>query len=166
MMSVTALPKRSFQLKALLFFTLLTLGVGFLGGLIGGASGFEELHKPPLTPPAAVFPVVWTILYFMMGAAAYLVWNANDIDGGRVLRLYLLQLLFNALWPLFFFRLQWRMFAFFWLLILIALVSLVLTGFKYIRKLAYRLMLPYFFWLFFAAYLNLGFYLLNRQGNT
>ena len=69
-MSVTALPKRSFQLKALLFFTLLTLGVGFLGGLIGGASGFEELNKPPLTPPAAVFPVVWTILYIMMGAAA------------------------------------------------------------------------------------------------
>ena len=69
---------------------------------------------------------------------------------------------FNALWPIIFFRLKWRLFAFFWLVTLIALVSLVMAGFRYIRKTAYWLILPYFIWLIYAAYLNLGFYLLNR----
>jgi len=161
--NAVTLPKRTFHYKALIFFLALTLGAGFLGGLMGGISGFNNLVKPVLTPPAAVFPVVWTVLYILMGTAAYLVWNSNDIDGGRVLRLYLLQLLFNMLWPLFFFRLNWRLFSFFWLLILLALVSLVITGFKYIKKSAYLLMLPYFIWLVFAAYLNFGFYLLNKK---
>lgn len=161
-MNVTALPRRTFHFKALAFFVLLTIGMGFLGGLLGGSSGFEKLKMPLFTPSSATFTIVWAVLYTMMGIAAYLVWNANDIDSGRVLRLYLLQLLFNSLWPIFFFRLQWRLFGFFWLLVLIALVSLVLIGFKYIRKLAYWLMIPYIIWLIFAAYLNLGFYLLNR----
>lgn len=160
-MNATALPRRTLHYKALIFFLAITLGAGFLGGLLGG-TGFDNLTKPAFTPPAAVFPVVWTILYIMMGTAAYLVWNVNDIDGGRVLRLYFLQLFFNMLWPIFFFRFNWRLFSFFWLLILIALVSLVLTGFKYIRKSAYLLMLPYFVWLIYAAYLNFGFYLLNK----
>ncbi|MDD2418280.1 MAG: tryptophan-rich sensory protein [Oscillospiraceae bacterium] len=161
-MNSTVLPRRYFQFKALLFFTLLTLGVGLFGGLVGGASRFDELEKPPLTCSTSIFPFVWTILYIFMGVSAYLVWNANDIDGGRVLRLYFVQMLFNFLWPLIFFRLQWRLVAFFWLIILIALVSLILTGFKYIRKIAYWLTIPYFFWLIYLAYLNLGFYLLNR----
>ncbi|MDD2361981.1 MAG: tryptophan-rich sensory protein [Oscillospiraceae bacterium] len=162
-MNATVLPRRAFQFKALIFFTLFTLGVGLLGGLIGGTSQFTELEKPPLTCSATAFPFIWTFLYIIIGVAAYLVWNANDIDGGRVLRLYFVQLLLNFLWPLIFLRFQWRLFAFFWMLILIAIVSLVLTGFKYIRKFAYWLTIPYFFWLLYLAYLNLGFYLLNRQ---
>jgi tryptophan-rich sensory protein len=97
-----------------------------------------------------------------MGIAAFIIYNANDIDSGKLLRIYLLQLFFNALWPIIFFRLKWQLFAFFWLVTLIALVSLVMAGFRYIRKTAYWLILPYFIWLIYAAYLNLGFYLLNR----
>lgn len=161
-MSTATTRKRAFDIKAFLFFEGLTLVFGMLGGFLGGTSGFEGLTKPPLTPPAWVFPVVWTVLYLLMGLAAYLVWNSDDVDRAPPLRMYLLQLLVNSLWTFFFFRLQWRFFAFFWLLLLIALVTLTMTGFKYIRKAAYRLMLPYFFWLLFAAYLNLGFYLLNK----
>ena len=64
--------------------------------------------------------------------------------------MYLLQLLVNVLWPVFFFRLEWRLFSFFWLLLLIALVTLTMTGFKYIRPAAYYLMLPYLLWCLFC----------------
>ncbi|HIZ19493.1 MAG TPA: tryptophan-rich sensory protein [Firmicutes bacterium] len=155
--------RHPFVLRAFLFFEGLTLAAGAVGGLLGGIRGFDSLVKPPLTPPAVVFPIVWTILYLAMGFAAYLVWNENDIDGARVLRMYLLQLAVNILWPFFFFRLGWRLFAFFWLLLLIALVTLTLSGFRYISKPAFYLMLPYLLWTLYAAYLNLGFYLLNVQ---
>lgn len=96
-----------------------------------------------------------------MGIAAYLVWSSGDLDRGASLRMYILQLLVNVLWPLFFFRLQWRLFAFFWLLLLLAALSLTMAGFRYIRKSAYWLLVPYFLWVLFAGYLNLGIYLLN-----
>ena len=157
-MSTVVISRRQrFDWKAALFFIGFTLLLGALGGLLGGASGFksfEALQKPPLTPPAAVFPIVWSALYLLMGIAAYLVWSSGDLDRGASLRMYFLQLLVNILWPLFFFRLQWRLFAFFWLLLLLA-------GFRYIRKSSYWLLVPYFLWVLFAGYLNLGIYLLN-----
>ena len=162
MSTVVVSRRQKFNWKAFLFFVGLTLVVGALSGLLGGAmEGFQGLAKPPLTPPPIVFPIVWGVLYLLIGIAAYLVWNSGDLDRGASLRLYLLQLLVNALWPLLFFRLQWRLAAFFWILLLIALVSLTLTGFTYIRKAAGRLLVPYLLWILFAAYLNLGFYLMN-----
>ena len=65
------------------------------------------------------------------------------------------------MWPLFYFRLGWRYFAFFWLVLLIALVILTATAFRYIRKPAFYLFIPYILWLFYAAYLNLGYAVLN-----
>ena len=132
-----------------------------MGVLLFGTSGFDSLNRPPLTPPTFLFPIIWSILYLLMGLGAYLVWTADDIDSVKVLRLYLLQLLVNVFRSLFFFRLHWRLFAFFWTVFLIALVTLVMAGFKYIHRIAYYLMLPYLFWLLFTAYLNLGFYLVN-----
>lgn len=161
MSAVVASRRHKFQLKAYLLFLAVTLGIGYLGGLAGGISGFQNLQKPPLTPPAGAFPIVWSILYILMATAAYLVWNSGDLDRGASLRLYIVQLLVNALWPFFFFRLQWRLFAFFWLLLLIALITLTMAGFGYIRKSTYWLLAPYLAWTLFAAYLNLGFYILN-----
>ena len=161
----TGSSSRKFDLKAFAFFVLLTLAAGFLGGALGGmlngGMSFDELVKPPLTPPAWVFPVVWSILYVLMGITAYLVYHSDDLDRSAPLRMYLLQLIVNILWPLFFFRLEWRLFAFFWLLLLIALVTLTMVGFKHISLAAYYLMIPYLLWILFAAYLNLAFYLLN-----
>lgn len=160
-MKAVSVEKQTSDLRALLFFEAVTLVSGAIGGLLGGLAGFDSVNHPPLTPPTFLFPIIWSILYLLMGFGAYLVWAADNIDGIRVLRLYLLQLLVNIFRSLFFIRLQWRLFSFFWTVFLIALVTLVMAGFKYIRKAAYFFMLPYLFWLLFIAYLNLGFYLVN-----
>lgn len=162
MSTVVVSRRQKFNWKALPLFCGIDVGCRSLKRAArrrnGGLSGISEAasHPPPI-----VFPIVWGVLYLLMGIAAYLVWNSGDLDRGASLRLYLLQLLVNALWPLLFFRLQWRLAAFFWILLLIALVSLTLTGFTYIRKAAGRLLVPYLLWILFAAYLNLGFYLMN-----
>lgn len=159
-MKAAGIAKQSADYKSLLFFEGITLISGLLGGLLGGMK-FDTLSLPPLTPPVYLFPIIWCILYLLMGFAAYFIYIADDIDSIRVLRLYLLQLLVNVLRPLFFFRFQWRLFAFFWTLFLIALVTLVMAGFKYIRKISFYCMIPYLGWLLFTAYLNLGFYIVN-----
>lgn len=161
MSTVVASRRQKFDLKAFLLSVGGTLAVGFLGGLAGGTAGFEQLIKPPLTPPAVVFPIVWTALYALMGLTAYLIWSSGDLDRAACLRVYTAQLFVSALWPLIFFRLGLRLVAFFWLLLLVALLTLTLSGFRYIRKSAYWLLLPTLLWVLFAGYLNLGFYLLN-----
>ena len=153
--------RQKIQWKPLLFFFLYTFILAGIGTLLGMPTT-EGLVQPPLAPPDWLFPIVWTILYALMSYAAYLVFISGDIDRGPALRLYLLQVLINVLWPLFFFRLEWRLFAFFWLLFLLVLVILTAWRFKPISQPAYLLMLPYIAWLLFAAYLNLSIYLLNR----
>ena len=153
--------RRKIELKPLLFFLVYTLGLAALGAWLGTADT-SALVKPPLTPPDWLFPVVWTILYTLMAVAAYLVFESGDIDRGKALRLYLFQVLVNVLWPLFFFRLEWRLFAFLWLLFLLSLVLLTAWRFKPISRTAFTLLLPYVAWLVFAGYLNFAFYLLNR----
>lgn len=151
----------SFRLGALLFWVGITLFLGFFGGLIGSAESYEMLTKPPLSPPGILFPIVWTVLYTLMGVSAYLVWNSGDLDRTAALRLYLIQLIVNVLWPLLFFRFEWRLFSFFWIIALILLVILMIGAFCAICKFAAYLNIPYLLWLLFAAYLNLGVYLLN-----
>ncbi len=153
--------REAFSLPVFLGFVLGTLALGGVGALLGDTSNYPALVRPPLSPPAIVFPIVWTILYLMMGIAAYLVWQANATERSSALRLYLAQLLASVLWPLFFFRLEWRLFAFFWLLLLAALVSLTMVGFRYLSKPAFNLLIPYALWLTFAGYLNLATYFLN-----
>lgn len=154
--------RRAIDWKALLFFVIYTYVIGAgLGTLLGGTLNFDDLQKPSFTPPAWVFPVAWAILYGLMAVAAYLVYVSGDIDRGSPLRLYLLQVIVNSLWPLFFFRLEWRLLAFFWLLLLLGLVIFTAIGFRPISKVAFWLMIPYILWLLFAAYLNFSFYVLN-----
>ncbi len=153
--------RQKIQWKPLIFFLLYTFILAGIGTWLGMPST-DGLTAPPLAPPDWLFPIVWTILYALMAIAAYLVFVSEDIDRGQPLRFYLLQVLVNVLWPLVFFRLEWRLFAFFWLLFLLALVLLTAVGFKPISRTAWQLMLPYIAWLVFAGYLNLGYYLLNR----
>ena len=148
--------------KALLFFLVYTYALAGIGALLSGNFDISTLNAPPLAPPAWIFPLVWSILYTLMAIAAYLVFVSNDLDRGPALRLYLLQVAINALWSFFFFRLEWRLFAFFWLLLLIAVVVLTMVAFRKINRTAFRLHIPYLLWLLFAAYLNIGYYLLNR----
>lgn len=153
---------KPFSWRAFLFFVGGTLLGGFIGGLLGGSTEqYEALKAPPLAPPGWLFAPVWLLLYTAMGIAAYLVWQTGDEDRGQALRLYGWQLAVNVLWPFFYFRLEWRLFAFFWILLLIALVALTVRSFYEHSRLAALLLIPYLLWLLFAAYLNLGYYVLN-----
>ncbi len=147
--------------KNLITAIAIPLAAGSLSALLAkdGISSFSTITKPPLTPPAAVFPIIWTILYILMGIASYLVIMKNPDE--KVLSLYGLQLLFNFFWSIWFFRFGWYLFAFFWLIALWLLILATTLAFFRISRPAGYLMLPYLIWVTIAGYLNLGVYLLN-----
>lgn len=140
--------------------------VGGLAALLsgGGMDVFAMVQKPPLSPPAWLFPVAWTILYTLMGISSYLILTADVSKEQKddAIRVYGWQLLVNFLWPTFFFNYQWYLFAFFWLVLLWLLVFLMIFKFKDISRLAAILNIPYLLWLTFAGYLNFSIWLLNR----
>ena len=124
---------------------------------------FDDIYKPLLTPPAWVFPVVWTILYILMGIASYWV-SISDVSGDRkkrALRAYALQLAANFLWSIVFFRFELWTAAFIWLIMLGILAIICTVRFYDIDERAGKIMVPYLIWLFAAAYLNLGVCILN-----
>lgn len=151
--------------KELLIAVAIPLAVGGLAALLtgGGMDVFEAVDKPPLSPPGWLFPVVWTILYALMGVASYLVWQTVGSPRlrQRALRLYGLQLVANFVWPLLFFNLQWYLFSFLWLVLLWMLILLTLLSFRRLSPPAGWLLVPYLLWVTFAGYLNLGIYILN-----
>lgn len=153
------------KIKSLLISIAVPLIVGALSGLISslGMDDFALLVKPPLSPPPWLFPVVWTVLYILMGIASYLVANsgADDNKIKKALSVYAVQLVFNFFWSVIFFNLDLYLFAFLWLLALLVLVIYTTVLFYDISKSAAYLMIPYIIWIAFAGYLNLGIYLLN-----
>lgn len=151
--------------KRLLLCLAIPLAVGGLGALLaGGMSDYGAMVKPPLSPPGWVFPVVWSILYLLMGYASYRVVEsgAPKEDIRKALTLYGLQLAANFLWPLLFFGAGWFLLSFFWLIALWVLIFLTLRTFSRIDETAGNLLIPYILWVTFAAYLNFGIYLFNR----
>ena len=154
------------NVRQLITSIVLPLAVGAIAGLLtrNAMMEFAVLNKPPLSPPAWLFPVVWTILYILMGISAYLVKtsDATPEEKSSALTLYYYQLIVNFLWPVFFFHFQWYMFSFLWLLLLWVLVIRMIRQFDSISKIAAYLNLPYLLWLTFAAYLNFGIWWLNR----
>lgn len=149
--------------KALIVSLLIPLAVGGAAALLtrSGMADYSSAIKPPLSPPAWLFPVAWTILYLLMGYSSYLIWAANDPKSRSALLLYAVQLFVNFLWPILFFGLKLRLTAFFWLVLLWVLVYLTIRQFSGISERAGDLLLPYILWLTFAGYLNLGAFLLN-----
>ena len=137
---------------------------------VGGATalinrnGFDEyaqLKLPPLSPPSWIFPVVWSILYVLMGISTYLVSNKGTDFPKRPLTIYVVQLAMNFLWPVLFCTFKAYLLSFIWLVVLTALVIVMAVIFCRINKKAGLLQLPYILWSVFALYLNLGVYLLN-----
>ena len=114
------------------------------------------LYKPPFAPPGWLFPVVWTILFVLMGVAAYLVYISDSPDKNETLKLYLVQLLVNFGWSIIFFNWNAYFLAFTWLLLLLYLVYLTAKEFYEINKTAGLLMVPYIIWLIYAGYINLS----------
>lgn len=136
-----------------------------LGAIVGFITyqyiDYNSLEQPPLSPPSFLFPIVWTILYTLMGVS-YGILKSNGLVTPEINLIYYLQLAVNLLWPIAFFVLEWRLFAFVWLLLLIVLVIIMIIKFYNQNKLAGLLQIPYLVWCIFAAYLNFGVYYLNR----
>ena len=124
---------------------------------------YETIQKPMISPPAWLFPVVWTILYTLMGISAYVILTSKgekeEIKDAMVIFVY--QLIVNLLWPTLFFGFQWYFISFLWILLLIYLVVIMIQKFWELSKTAAYLNIPYLVWLCFAAYLNFTIWWLN-----
>lgn len=141
---------------------LVTLILGTAVGLLSrGDAAFDALTKPALAPPAILFPIVWSILYTLMGIS-YSMLEIRRLDDDGTKLIYWLQLIFNLLWPIAFFTLGWRLFALVWIILLDLLVLAMVIRFYRAYKPAGLLQIPYLIWVLFATYLNFGFYILNR----
>ena len=152
--------------KTYAFWILLSEAVGLLAGLLtrNATEAFGQLvAQPPLSPPAILFPIVWTVLYALMGfGAARIRLTPPSPERSRGINLFIAQLIVNFFWPLIFFNAQAYGFALLWLLLLLGLVLWMILTWRKIDPLAAKLQIPYLLWLTFAAYLNFGVWLLNR----
>lgn len=139
---------------------------------IGGLSGWltrdgmriykAEAIKPPLSPPSIVFPIVWTVLFALMGIGAARVSMAPASEARtRGLRFFFVQLAFNFFWSIIFFNLRSFGLAFVWLIALWGLILWMIFSFRKVDTPAALLQIPYLLWTAFAAYLNLGIWMLN-----
>lgn len=134
---------------------------GIVGLIISQFIDYNTLEKPFLAPPSIVFPIVWTILYILMGIS-YGILKSNNLTNREIDKTYYIQLGVNAFWSIFFFLLKWRLFAFIWIILLLLLVIDMIIKFYNKNKIAGLLQIPYILWVLFATYLNLGFYILNK----
>ena len=140
--------------------------------IVGGVAGFltnngvkefmTTVQKPVFMPPGWLFPVVWTILYILMGFAAYIIENTTSARKPRALTLYYLQLFFNFVWSFIFFSVGNYLFAFIWIIILWLLIIATILEFRFIKARAAYILIPYLIWVTFAAVLNFSVYLLNK----
>lgn len=151
------------KLKSLLINLLITLGGGAVIAFLTRDSMevYANVQQPPLAPPGVVFPIVWTILYTLMGISAYMITESNSKLKNKALTVYGVQLFLNFIWPLVFFNGQMFLFAFIILMALWIMVLWMIGLFYKINPISAFLQIPYALWLTFAAYLNLGVYLLN-----
>ena len=153
------------NIKSLIICILIPLATGGLAALltVGSMQDFEALNQPPLSPPGWLFPVVWTILYTLMGVASYFALETptSEDEKKNAFKVYFLQLFFNFLWSIIFFTLGAYEIAFVWLVALLALIVVTTVRFYRIKPVAGLLMLPYILWVSFAGYLNLAIAYIN-----
>lgn len=127
---------------------------GIVGLIINPFMNYQNLNKPPLSPPGITFPIIWTILYIIMGYSFYKQNEQNKL-------IYYAQLFVNLLWSIFFFVFKWYLFSSLWIVLLIILVIIMIKKFYEENKISGILNIPYLIWLIFAAYLSFGVYFLN-----
>lgn len=155
------------SIKSYIYSILIALGVGGLSALFTADSMdiYSRIVKPPLSPPSILFPVVWSILYILMGISAALVYNTKTAtirERNSALFTYGLSLFFNFFWSIIFFNLGWFFFAFIWILILLYLIVRTIMKYYKINPTAAYLQIPYLLWVAFATYLTFAIWYLNR----
>ena len=148
------------NIKKLAISILIPLGLGFLVGLLSGSGdGYNEIIQPSFAPPGWLFPVVWSILYILMGVSDYLV--KDNLNTNSSLSIYKIQLVVNLLWSFIFFKFKLFLLSFLWIILLIFLVVNMIKKYISINKTSAYLQIPYLLWIIFAAILNFSIYLLN-----
>ncbi len=151
------------NIKKIISYIVITLLVGsfFTLFIMDSFNIYNTIDKPFLSPNKIVFPIVWSVLYILMGISLYIVSESKYLNKDKSYLLYILQLLVNSVWPLFFFKFRLFFVSFLIVLLLIYLVIKLILEFYKINKLAAYLQIPYLLWLIFASYLSLGVFLLN-----
>ena len=150
------------KFKIYLKFILIPVIVCAIVGFITSSFiDYNSLIQPPLAPPGILFPIIWSILYVLMGIS-YGILESNSLVNSNINSIYYLQLFVNALWSIFFFVFKWRFFAFLWILLLLVLVIIMIIKFYRKNKISGLLQIPYLLWVTFATYLNFAIWLLNR----
>lgn len=159
----TQLIMKSINKSNLILCILIPLAVGAFSSLFSGSMSmsYSSFDKPSFSPPSYLFPIVWTILYVLMGVSSYLIYSSDDAGKGKALTTYAIQLIFNFFWSILFFGFSKYLFAFIWLIALIILIAVMIYQFYKISPLAAYLQIPYLLWCVFAAYLNYTIYMLN-----
>ena len=152
---------------AVIYGISIALGIGGLSALLTAENMqlYSQIHVPPLAPPSWLFPVVWTVLYLLMGISAGLIYQNRSREPDAAftgLAYYAISLLFNFGWSLLFFNLKSFGFAFLWLLVLLFLIVQTIRNYKPVLPLAAKLQIPYALWVTFAGYLNFAIWWLNR----
>ena len=127
----------------------------------GSMEFYSEINKPPLAPPGWLFPVVWTLLYALMGISSYIIWDARSQYTKEALTIYGIQLAFNFCWSIFFFVMESFLLSLVWLGGLFVIIFIMIAAFWKIDRIAAYLQIPYAVWVLFAGYLNAGIYFLN-----
>ncbi len=149
--------------KTMLLSLLISLGTGGLSALLTAQAmrQYGSIRRPPLAPPASVFPIVWTILFILMAVSAYLVYESGCAGKNDALTIYGVQLALNFFWPLIFFNCRAYFYALILLILLWIAVLTMIILFWRCRRAAALLQIPYIVWLTFAAYLNYCIWVLN-----
>lgn len=155
------------KIKHYVISVAIALGVGGISAILtsGNMDIYSRIEQPPLAPPAILFPIVWTILYVLMGISAAMVYKEKDKKPEEVrnaLTVYGISLFFNFFWSIIFFNMQAYLFAFIWLVALWVLILLTIIKYYRIKPIAAYLQIPYLLWVTFAGYLNFAIFILNK----
>ncbi len=156
---------KKFSFTDLTIFIVGTELVGAVAALISGSFSdfYKSLIRPPLSPPGFVFPIVWAVLYAIMGYSAYLIYRDEDhpIQRHNALWIFVIQLTVNFMWSIIFFRFKLLFTAVVAAVILAIMVAAMILSFKKVNRFAAILNLPYLAWCIFAVYLTIGVWRLN-----
>ena len=142
---------------------IIPLAVGGLSALVtmNNMNIYSQINTPPLSPPSILFPIVWSILFTLMGVSSGLIFNSNSAQKNDALFVYALSLIVNFTWSIIFFNLRKFLIAFVILLALLALILATIVKYFRINKVSAYLQIPYLIWVAFAGYLNIAIYFLN-----
>ncbi len=154
------------EIKTYAISIAIALAVGGLSALLtaGNMDIYSEITQPPLSPPSVLFPIVWTLLYILMGTSAAMIYlrkEENPQAAQKSFVFYGISLFLNFFWSIIFFNMQAFLFSFIWLLLLWASILLTILHYRKISPLAAALQVPYLLWVTFAGYLNLAIFILN-----